>query len=1153
MYLGVQHGSNSRDNKSISDLEKLQYLLPSVRGDAAKLIRCFAINVDNLRIVGIYCAVDICNEVIKNLKTLDLETNSLTELIIINFLISKVDACISQRWELSLDNNKIPTLEEFRVFIEREARGLNELKFVKPDIKKVSPSADTQANSVVTVSNNFTQSAEGHVLLSTALINVKSKHGEQITCRALIDNASQNSLISKQCADRLKLPLKHTNHKLVGVNETFAETSLYSTNFEFSSCVSSDKFQVKALLVSKVTSAMPNFPIKYEWPHIKYLTLADPTFYIENEIDILLGADVFMTLISGTPIMGPKGTPSALPTKLGNLLSGTIKAAVAEWYRYRTMACFVTDHSLKQFWELESVPKDIPSKDEDELCESIFVNSHIRNADGRYILKLPFRDDSSIGDSKEGALKRFYSLERKLHSNNQLKEQYTEFMEEYQNLGHMTPLASDVKSPHYFLPHHGVINDNSSTTKLRVVFDCSFKSTNGNSLNDILLTGKKLQSDIFLTLLKFRFFPIAFSADIAKMYRQILISQDDACFQQIFWRKSPEEPLVIFKLNTVTYGTSCAPFLAIRTLKQLCEDEKHRFPQAAKLAKDHFYVDDLLAGADSVDSARKIVHELQNLMSAGGFELRKWSCTHPEVLSDLPNTLKTNISSHSFDEESTQKILGLFWDLNEDSFKVRAVLSDPVSTKRQMLSIIARIFDPLGFVSPSTIILKIILQDLWKAGFDWDDEISPDILNRWNRFQAEISCLKQIKVPRYVQTQNAKHCEIHEFCDASSKAYSAVIYLRVVSDSPHLFLMASKTRVAPVQTISLPKLELCGALLLAELLDIFKKSLNITHDTFLWCDSTITLSWINNPPVKGNQFVQHRVGKIHALTSKESCHHIPGKLNPADWATRGLYPKQLLENSEWVAGPKWLHDFHPSSNSFIPFSEQPVSLVPIDQFESLSDSAVLSTGVDYSLSFLDKFSSYMKVVRTVAWIFRFYHNSKSVSKVTGPLYTHELETSIKKVVKLLQNGEYHTELTLLKCNKHLPKSSKLQSLNVFLDSEGILRVGGRLRLQQTLKFEQKHPMLIPKEHHFTSLVIRHFHRVNFHAGQELVLSLIRQQFWIPHGKSAVKKELRNCIDCFKLVAKPVSQMMGDLPIERINPCRAFEKVRIDFAGPITTK
>ncbi|GFV79868.1 integrase catalytic domain-containing protein [Trichonephila clavipes] len=214
---------------------------------------------------------------------------------------------------------------------------------------------------------------------------------------------------------------------------------------------------------------------------------------------------------------------------------------------------------------------------------------------------------------------------------------------------------------------------------------------------------------------------------------------------------------------------------------------------------------------------------------------------------------------------------------------------------------------------------------------------------------------------------------------------------------------------------------------------------------------------------------------------------------------------------EWVAGPKWLPDFHHSSNSFIPFSEHPVSLVPFDQSESLRDSVVLSTGVDYSLGFLDKFSSYMKVVRTVAW------------------------------------GYSDSTIIPNQC------PNKLQSLNVFLDSEGILRVGGRLRLQQTLKFEQKHPMFIPKKYLFTSLIIRHFHRVNFHAGQELVLSLIRQQLWIPNGKSAIKKELRNCIDCFKRVAKPVSQMIADLPIERINPCRAFEKVGIDFAGPITTK
>ncbi|GFS99334.1 uncharacterized protein LOC107944824 [Trichonephila clavipes] len=171
---------------------------------------------------------------------------------------------------------------------------------------------------------------------------------------------------------------------------------------------------------------MLNFPIKYyKLPHIKDLTLADLTFYIENEIDSLLGADVFMTLNSGTPIMGSKGTPSALPTKLGHLLSGTINT---QYNQNSSLICHTLlniDHSLKRFWKLESIPKDIPSKDEDELCEFIFVNSTIRNADGRYILKLPFRDDSSLGDCKDGALKRFYSLERKPHSNTQLKEQYT--------------------------------------------------------------------------------------------------------------------------------------------------------------------------------------------------------------------------------------------------------------------------------------------------------------------------------------------------------------------------------------------------------------------------------------------------------------------------------------------------------------------------------------------------------------------------------------------------------------------------------------------------------------------------------------------------------------------------------------------------------
>lgn len=743
--------SSILDNKSLNEIEKLQYLQASVKGDAAKLIRGFSITGENLKNCwDTLCSryenkrqlalgqinklftmkvskantsklllelIDVCNEVIRNLQTIGLDTNPLTELIIINFLMSKVDGAISQRWELTLEVNELPTLDEFRMFIEKEARGLGEVKVVKPELKKCvgkqinsyksnvnttlvkgpngkleagkrfccilcsqdhglfrcttfhsmgvterwqfvkdhdlcanclrgnhkldacrsgfpckncsarhhtllhqySAPEENPTQTVITVSNSCRQFVEGHVLLSTALIKVNTGHGQQVTCRALIDNAAQNSLISKQCAEQLKLPLSQTNHRLIGVNETFAETSLYSTNIDFSSCVSAEGFQVSALVVSKVTSAIPNFPIKfYEWPHIKGLALADPSFHVESDVDILLGADVFLSLITGPPIMGPKGTPAALPTKLGHLLSRRISAHSSQKSSVVCHALVDIDSSLKQFWELESVPRSSQLNDEDELCESIFKNSHSRNSDGRYILKLPFKQDFSLGDSREGALRRFHSLERKLQVNDNLREQYVRFMEEYQSLGHMTPVKPNLKAPHYFLPHHGVVNEQSSTTKLRVVFDGSFKSHNGKSLNEVLLKGEKLQSDIFATILKFRTYPIAFSSDIAKMYRQILITQEDTAFQQIFWRKSPADLLGVFQLNTVTYGTSCAPFLAIRTLKQLCENEKANFPRAAEIAQNHFYVDDLLAGADSVDSAREIIHEIQGLMSAGG-------------------------------------------------------------------------------------------------------------------------------------------------------------------------------------------------------------------------------------------------------------------------------------------------------------------------------------------------------------------------------------------------------------------------------------------------------------------------------------------------------------------------------------------------------
>ena len=278
-----------------------------------------------------------------------------------------------------------------------------------------------------------------------------------------------------------------------------------------------------------------------------------------------------------------------------------------------------------KFFNSEALPTSEKICYSEDDAEQLFVKTTTRTEEGKYVVRLPFKEDKELGESKTGALQRFYAIERKLLKNPDLQQKYIKFMREYIEMNHMTLLKPNeiALQPNYFLPHHGVMNEHSTTTNLRVVFDASYKSTNNKSLNDVLLKGPKLQRSIFEILLKFRIFPVAFTADIAKMYRQIFVAEEDRKYQRIFWRESPSEPISIYKLNTVTYGTACAPYLAIRTIHKLCEDESGKFPIAAEIARENFYVDDLLAGGNSIEAARVIIQELQNFMNSGGFPLRK--------------------------------------------------------------------------------------------------------------------------------------------------------------------------------------------------------------------------------------------------------------------------------------------------------------------------------------------------------------------------------------------------------------------------------------------------------------------------------------------------------------------------------------------------
>ncbi|GFV31151.1 DUF1758 domain-containing protein [Trichonephila clavipes] len=407
------------------------------------------------------------------------------------------------------------------------------------------------------------------VLLSTSIIKIQSKSGKCIECKALIDNASQLSLISGRLKEKLDIPVKSEKHKISGINGVNAETSLHSCTIEFIPHFSSLKFNLEAI-VNKVTSSLPNFQFKNrQFPHLKNLKLADPNFHISKPIDVLLGAEIYADLLELMPIFGAAGTPTAIPTKLGYILSGKIYAPLKE-----SIVNSSLNDQLSEIWKLEEVPKTNAKIQIPDPCEESFSKSVKRN-------------NEALGHMREISQKR------------------------------------DDETPNCYIPYHMVTNEKSTTTKCRVVFNASSKTKNGKSLNDVLMTGPKLQTEIFNHLIKFRSYRVAFAADIEKMYRQTLISDEDCKYQRIVWRATPSDSFKSFELQTITYGTSCAPFLALRTLQQLYQDEEQNFPLAAKISRENIYIDDLLSGADTEVEAKSIIIEIQNLLKSGGFILRK--------------------------------------------------------------------------------------------------------------------------------------------------------------------------------------------------------------------------------------------------------------------------------------------------------------------------------------------------------------------------------------------------------------------------------------------------------------------------------------------------------------------------------------------------
>lgn len=1021
-----------------------------------------------------------------------------------------------------------------------------------------------------------------NVLLATALVNVPSGRGKSHVFRALIDQGSQASFVTESMVQSLGLKRIRINGVVTGIGEEnnklntkyivkFTLQSRYDTTFTI---------QVQAYVLNSLTTYLPSTEVLLDWPELNAIKLADPAFNTPSKVDVLLGADVFGKIINNGLMKGPSGIV-AQNTHLGWILSGDISNnSPNKPLKVVSMHTHILDldnEILKKFWELEteSYTKTKFLTEDEEKCEEIYRNTVTRDDTGRYIVHLPLKEGleetiNRCGDTKQIATKRFLQLERKFNNNDILKEEYSKVMKEYLTLGHMER-AEESKMAVY-LPHHAVIREDKDTSKVRVVFDASAKGSNGYSLNDNMLIGPVLQPDLRTLLTRWRTHKICIVGDVVKMYRQIRVAPEYANLQRILWRDDPHEDLKSYKLLTVTFGTASAPYLAVKTLIQLAKDERELYSTAADIIQDSFYMDDLMSGAETIDEAKKIYEETNKILESGGFEMQKWSSNSDDLLRFIQMERGVSTDNLEIKIDKVIKILGLTWDRHEDIFKFKVNLPEDVApvTKRSILSNVSRLFDPFGWLAPVLISSKILIQKLWLSGVGWDEDLPEELVEEWICFKDGLINLESVRLNRWLHinsTDNEK-IEIHGFADASTEAYGAVAYLKVIDrdGKVHINLIAARTKVAPLKQVSIPRLELCAATLLTRLLKDLTSILKISmEDVYAWTDSMIVLAWLRSHPSKWQTFVANRVSEIIQTINNTNWRHVKSSDNPADLASRGIDASEFSDKEIWWNGPAWLKNKtikinkHTIQDTEIEMKKErkKTNLNKNDDSIKGLHTKITDTNNEDHIEDMDttqenkiwkRYSTLTKLKRVTAYCRRWYTRQHKEEE-SKHLTVDELNQALESCIKYYQQQKFSEEIRQLKTRKHVSKKSVLSTLAPFLDENGVLRVGGRLQ-KADLLYEEKHPYIIPSNTHLTWLIIQDAHLKTLHGGNQLTMSTLRSQFWIIRMRKEVKMHIQRCVICIRHRARTQQQMMGILPACRVNPGRAFENSGVDYAGPI---